>query len=377
MVSAREVQELLRFKAETPCLSLYLEMDGQDNWRRQATGLIREAAAKDPLKDLRPDLERVEGFLQDFKPGGRRALAVFSCLREGLWQAFPLPLTAVTSLRLGALDLAPLANILDQHQRYGIALVSAGKARLLEAYLGEIEEPALAPGWTAAPRGRLAADPLHGRLRALAGEMLSWARLRSLDRLILGAPPDLESLLVSHLHTRLQDNLITSPELHAGMSQAEVLASVLVGERESRKVRESVLVHRLFDAVKSGGMGVLGLPETLRALNLGRARMLLVREGLSKMGRVCPCGALATSGKRCAYCWLETAPAFNVIGEMIRSALDQGCEVFQVQHNTRLDAFGGVGAELSFKEEPRSGELQSWLAQSPAQPADPGRAAVP
>jgi peptide subunit release factor 1 (eRF1) len=199
-------------------------------------------------------------------------------------------------------------------------------------------------------------DPGKQRLKSVADALLELWRRHDFDLVILGSPRELQSALINQLHTSLQDILIIDEQLEPGTPLKQVLAKVMIGETQSRVVRESVLIYRLLDAVKAGGMGVVGIPATLRALNSGTARMLLLREGLAKLGKACRrCGALALSGKRCSFCSGETEPALNILAEMAQSALDQRCQVFRILHDRRLDTMGGVGAELRFKDEGRPG----------------------
>ena len=190
--------------------------------------------------------------------------------------------------------------------------------------------------------------------------------------MLLGASPELEPLLIRHLHSRIQDSLIVDGQMETGFTLPEILERILTGERESRKVRESVLIYRLLDAVRSEGMGVVGLPPTLNALHEGRVRMLLVRQGLAKIGRSCPhCGALSVTGKKCAYCWRDTVPTMNLVADLTAKALEQGCEVVQILNDIRLDTFGGVGAELNSAparpaSRPRAGPAEEAPVAIPA-----------
>lgn len=353
MLATEELRRLLQYRAASPTLvSLYLSLDKQRRFPRQCQALIQQCLAQEPGLE-RLDCEEILGYVSSLDPKGHKALALFSSRPDRFWQAVLLPQPVKSLARAGTTPfLAPLTNILDQYQRYGVVLLDAGKARLLEAYLGEIQEhPFLAPAGSR-PLARIT-DPLNRHLKNAADQAMALCRKRSLDRVILAAPADLAPLFAHHLHTWLQDNLIIDAQMDISMAPPHVLERVLQGEGESRKVRESVLVYRLLDAVKSERMGVVGIAETLQALRAGCVRLLLVRDGLARMGRVCAhCGALALSGKKCAYCWLNTEPVLDLVEEMAQAALDQNAEVFRVFHPTRLDTFGGVGAEMSFKSEP-------------------------
>lgn len=365
MLSPRRIHELLDFQAEQPqVLSLYLELD-RSGTPQAYRWILQEAEAREPsLREFRKDLERLERYLTELKPGSQRGVAVFASESLGLWEPCPLPYAFKSLLTLDRRPyLAPLMSILEQHQRYGVVLLGPDSERVLEVHLGELEER-LEDAGRARPLGRRAAaepDAPHARLRRIASRVAWLARSRHWDRLILGAPRELEPMFVGHLPLRLKNNLIVDPTLSLDLPDLEVLEKVTLNEREARKVRESVLVHRLVDASSADGAAVLGLERTLDFLQRGAVRTLLVRDGLAKIGRVCgSCGFLSLSDKKCRVCNLATSQVFNLVAEMIQCALDQDCEVFPILHDGRLDSLGRIGAELSHK------------AQSSQPPEPPG-----
>ncbi|MBI5629958.1 MAG: hypothetical protein HY921_03625 [Elusimicrobia bacterium] len=358
MLSHEEIHQLLRLKADFPAVaSLYLRLNEEKSLFRQCQDLAHQAVARNPLlNEFRRDFERFEDFVSGFKPEHHRGLALFSSQRSNYWQAVPLPLPVKNDLRIGTSPcLAPFTNIVEQYRRYGIALLGPDKNRFCEAYLGQIQEcPEPSPQTPSGPPAGLR-DSFQFRLKILADQLMALSRLRGWDQLIVAAPPDWEGPLAGHLNSQLQEKLIQEPRMHPGMSSQEILKVLIKREAESREVRESVMVHRLFDVVKAAGMGVAGLEPTLKALMHGQVRLLIVREGLAKIGRKCRrCRALVLSGRKCPYCWSDTEPLFNMVAEMVELALERNCEVFQVLNKTMLDAFGGIGAELRFKDDSRA-----------------------
>ncbi len=348
MLSNKDVLELLDFQApEASVVSLYLDGGAPDPARELKT-LVKEAQTKEPrLQDLEKDVARLAAFAAEAPKAA--GLAAFSCAARGFWRACPLPETVKSVLRVGrAPFLAPLVNLLDQRRRFGVALIDGKSARFMEVHLGQVCEPPEPPAFETPARA--GGETEHARLKDFADRLMALVRARGLERVILGAPPELETTLLSHLHTQIQDNLIVDARLNPSLSPQEVLARVTDGETQSRIVRESVLVYRLLDAVRDGGTGVVGLQETLNALQRGQVRMLLVREGLAKLGRACSrCGSLGLAGKKCLACGGPTEPVFNLVSEIAQAALERGCEVVRLFHDRRLDALGGIGAELRFR----------------------------
>lgn len=349
MLSANDIHALLNLRASSPSVvSVYLELSPGRDHQREFKNVVKEASQNNPLlQGLDPDLARLNAFVDALAPGSDRGLALFSAQRHGFWQAVGLPQTVKSVLRVDAQPfLNPLVNILDQYHRYGVLLLDEERSRLLEVFLGravELEEPPLA----------LPKQTRHVRLKSVADRLMAFVRSRGVERVILAAPPELEAPFISHLHGFIQDNLIVDSQMAPGMPVKAAVERVVNGETQSRIVRESVLVYRLLDAVRADGMGVVGLQETLNALHRGQVRMLLLREGLARIGRVCSrCRALALSGRKCVFCGALTEGVFDVIQELAQAALEQNCEVIRILHDRRLDAFGGLGAELRFQNRP-------------------------
>lgn len=346
MIASKHLSELLNFKAPTPSIvSVYLEIDGN----RAFTGALRQllkaaGGGDDALSPLHEDFKRIERFVEtEFDPAAFRGLAVFSSKRFGLWRVCPLPQPVKTKLQIAERPfLAPLLSMTDQHHRFGVVLAGPGRASFLEVFMGQIKEYE-----EMAVCGETIEE--HEFLKDISRKLDGLARNQGFQRIIVGVTPELSLKLVNHLHSSLQHNLILDTELEPEMTAAAILERILACEDQARQVRETVLVHRLLDAVKGGArLGVLGLDRTLDALQKGQVRLLLVRDGYAKMGRCCPeCGKLSLAWTKCLDCGRATETVFNLVAEMIDRALASGCEVFRLFHDTPLDNLGKIGAELT------------------------------
>lgn len=358
MITQKHLQELLSFKTPGPSvLSLYLEAGDQTPFatlQRQARAL----AKSDPAIEASEDLKRVERYLaEEFEPGRFRGLAIFSAKRFGLWRVCSLPEPVRNKLVIDSKPaLAPLLSQTDQHHRFGVVLAGPTRARFLEVFMGRVRDydsmtlPA-------------AAEPGHDFLKSITDSLEALSRNQGFQRVVLGTSPELSLPLVNHLHTHLQQNLILDPDLDPESPADSVLERISACEAEARKVRESVLVHRLLDAAQAGKRAALGLERVLGALRQGRVKLLLARDGFAKMGRSCPgCGRLSLDDPKCLDCRRPTEAVFNIVSEMIDRALEAGCEVFRLRNDSPLDNVGRIGAELCddkgvpfrYEETPRS-----------------------
>lgn len=338
MLSAEDITGLLRFRdSASGVLSVYLPLEKDRDPVHELELLLKD------VKCAEADRARALEQASLPRPEGARSLALFSAQAHGLWASAWLPQPAGPLARVDpAPQLAALLNAADQYQRYVVALVDENRARFLEVFMGESVE--LPDGGERQPSAQTRQAWLHWT----GDRLLRLGRMRRPGRFILGAAPELGQALASHCHTSIQDNLILDCGLRPEVSLDKVAARVHASELDSRSVRESVLTHRLLDAARTG-MAVVGLHETLTALQNNQIRLMLVRDGLARIGRRCEkCGHMALSGRKCDNCGGSTAAVFNVVAAMAQLALDQGCEVFRVLRDRRLESAGGIGAELRF-----------------------------
>ncbi|MDX6771043.1 MAG: hypothetical protein SF051_16045 [Elusimicrobiota bacterium] len=336
-LSAARIDALAAFRSPEPdVLSLHLSVDDGGLYPGVLRQLFKEQAPR--LRAFGGDLTRLERFVtSEFVPGAHRGLAVYSCAKRGLFEAFGLPQAVKTDLVADeCLDLVPLRALRGQYYRYGALLAGPDGARFVEIFLGGCVELGV---FTEPLDG---VDAL-GRLAALTGTL---ARERRFDRLILGAETDLAARLAGLLDPGLQKDLILEPLLGRDRPAEAVLERVRHNEREARRVTESVLVHRLLDEARQGG-AVTGLEAVAAALQQGCVSRVLVRDGFAKMGRACPaCGHLSVDHRSCPWCFKPTDMVLDVVEELVSRALEAGCEVFRVMHDPRFDGICRIGAEL-------------------------------
>src|SRR5579885_3495717 len=210
-------QEQLRHLADCdggpyPVLSLYLSLDPARQVRRGYrvvfTDLVKqmEGGLDEATREgLRREVARVERYLDATPPRGK-GLALFSCAPHGLWQVYPLPVPVADALHLGRTPyIRPLLDVLDEYERYAVALVDKEKARLFTVYLGEIEEHDqvydVVPGkhdqggWSQANYQRHHEAHVYWHLKRVAAELSVLLRRRPFDRLVLAGPEEATSEL--------------------------------------------------------------------------------------------------------------------------------------------------------------------------------------
>ena len=119
MFTETELQELLKFQASHPALSVYLNTDTTegtaDYYKRNLRSMLKDIT-------LRDDVFAVERFFDHEYVGSGRSVAIFSCAPEGYFKTFSLAVPLRSRARVSnKLHVKPLADILDEVGRYVVA----------------------------------------------------------------------------------------------------------------------------------------------------------------------------------------------------------------------------------------------------------------
>jgi peptide chain release factor subunit 1 len=364
-----QLAELLALDAGDLVLSVYLNLSPD-----RQIGRTYQVAFEDLVRELAADLEpaaraaldreaaRVRVLLDEGPRG--RGLAVFSSTPRGLWQVWSLPVVVAEGVYLGRRPyLRPLLDVLDEYERYAVALVDKEKARLFVVELGEIEEQEqvydVVPGkhdqggWSQANYQRHHEAHVYWHLKRVADELIHLERRRPFERLVLAGPEEataeLERILPRHLRAKLVRRI--PAELFA--TEAEILERTLAIERDVERAAEERLVADVLETAAAGGPAIHGLGATLEAVWLGRVHALVVADGLTAPGSECEgCGRLAVDvPAACPACGGRVRGLEDVVERAMERTLEEGGRV-EVVHDEpagRLrDAGEGIGAVLRY-----------------------------
>lgn len=334
-----------------------------------------EVALKDLVQQLETRLDprarerlaqeaaRVGEALQQAGVTGK-SVAVFSCRPRDLWVWLPLPVRVAESVSLSRRPyLRPLLDVLDEHERYAVALVDKENARLFTVLLGEIEEHTqfedLVPGkhaqggWSQANYQRHHEAHVYWHLKRVA-EMLSLLlRERPFDRLVLAGPEEATGELRRILPRPLQQRLVATVPAEMFASEQEILEKAQEIEQRIEREAEERLVNEVIETSADGGRATYGLGPTLEAVWLGRVHQLVVADGLRRAGSECQgCGWLSVdTPASCPACGRAVTPLDDVVERAIERTLDEGgkVEIVHGEAERRLrDVGDGAGALLRY-----------------------------
>jgi peptide subunit release factor 1 (eRF1) len=340
-------------------LSVYLDVPPE----RRVKDALR-AAFLDLIRSLPGDAARreaaqAEPFLEDASGQG---LAIFSCAERGLLQVHHLPVRIADHAAFERkADIGPLIAVLDDYQRYAVALVDKARARLFTIHLGAVEEQQQLfedipqkhdqGGMSQNRLQRQHEEHVHWHLKDVVERLERLSREREIDRLILAGPVEPVSELRGMLPRALADRLIDVVNLEVIANEEDILAKTLEIEQRAERDLERRAVDQLAEAA-AHDRGTRGVVDTLRALAVGSVMTLVVADGARQPGFECfSCGLLESVHRdACVACGGEMAPVRNVIHRAMAHALDRGASVEVVHGDAaqRLADFEGLGAILRF-----------------------------
>ncbi|HZE68254.1 MAG TPA: hypothetical protein VE135_01860 [Pyrinomonadaceae bacterium] len=328
---------------------------------------IEEGLDKEQRKGFDEEVRRVFAFLEDYRDP-ERSLVIFSDHNEDFFLVFELRVPVTDGAWFNDTPyVRPLLEVIDEHERYGLVLTDRQHSRLFTIYLGEIEEYhdafAKADVTHIKTTGtdhirsqmniqRKADEHAHRHLKRVAELMSKLALLHKFDRLILAGTVEATSELAGLLPKALRARIISKLSLPVEASEKQVLAETLAIEENIERKREMELVDSLLTGAAKRDRAVVGLDDTLLALQEWRVWQLVYVDGFNIKGAKCTnCGALlAQNGKPCSYCGGQVREIPDLVVGAARQVLDMAGKVEQVRGNaaSHLKQAGGVGAFLRY-----------------------------
>jgi hypothetical protein len=283
------------------------------------------------------DVARIQTYLETQVDVATAGVALFASEPRHLFEALQTATPFETQVTARALpDLFQLARLLDDQETAVVALAHTNAVRLFVVHQGGLrelhrlsEDPKLfhlvhsANAMNQAHYQRHArsvgqalaheaAERMDRLVRAYgAREIIVTGETRAVARLRQELPPHVASLLISQPHTLEPD----APRSQVWDAVAPLLA-------QAKADRHRSLVDRLVEAVRSSGLGVVGIERTRQALHNGQVDILILIDG---------------------------APFVpEARDELIALASKTDAATQIVEHSALLEQLGGVGALLRY-----------------------------
>ncbi len=405
MASLREnLEKLSSFRPKDSMVTtLYLHLrpeDRQDNkyltlYKDMVKEKKRELEGRELSGDVKSSVEKDFELIGEFlsEPEnltGCRGIAVFSCSREGFFEAIKLPYVYRNRLMVSPDPLIrEIAAIDEEFGRIGVLLIDRKHIRYFLMDIEGITERLdfLEPLATRAHRFHSGGSALKGaegtfklnmpargaspnmvqhsygewrfhmrikeerhRVFKLASDAVfeEWKGSK-FDKLVIGGFME-EGLkdIENHLHTYLRERLIGYIEINPSEAKPhEVRDKVLNLLWEKDREEEKRLVEEMEELI-GRGLAVNGTTKVLEMLSLGNVRTVLIPEDFEKPGYLCPESHLVFLKPECPLPGEKALEIEDIVDEVIEEALDQRATVEVIVSPELQKRIDGLAAFLRF-----------------------------
>ncbi len=363
MLTENDLRELLEFSAPAPVLSLYLNTDpsegNTDAHKLRARSMIKDI-------NLPQDVEAMIRYLDHEYNWSGRGVAIFSCAPAGFLRAYPLGVPVRSAVHISDKpSVKNLSGLLDNFGGYGIVLVDKQGARLFHFHLGVLVEQEGVVGETVKHTKRGGASAVPGRRGGVSGQTraveeqvdrnmkdavdfaVHFFESKKIRRILIGGTDENVKQFRGFLPKAWHSLVIGSFPISLTANPTEVQARALEVSMQVEERREADLVDGLLSGTGKANITVTGLDATLEATNQGRVQLLVVTEGLRKVGyRAKEDGSLVHKPPADAVDGYEKV--FDVVDLAVNAVLRSGGEVEVVHQNDALEKLGSIGAMLRY-----------------------------
>lgn len=360
-------------------VSIYLPVDSsklsRQDYITQLNSMIgqsRESLEKDEnlnrnqKKNLLDLFEKIKKYINEvFRQESAKTLLIYAG-EKGFWEEVRLPVVLKPRL---IIDPKPhtqvLWNLLQNYKRYGILLIDKEKAQIYSMYLGEIKEYLAAFISDVPPkvnyRSQMAfkeknilsriEEKLHHFFKLANDRTFELFRDGKFDSLILAGRKEILSQFKNYLHSYLQQKYIgdINAEPDTPITIIKEKAQKIIIESENKYKDE--LINKIIDEYNPSGWSVLGIEATISALIREQVRIVVYDINFKTDGYICDaCNYMTVKPiEECPYCKGKLVYYNDITDEIIENAVNQGCEIVDVDGNKRLIQAGSIGAVLRYK----------------------------
>jgi len=366
MLTEKDLKELLDYEAKSPVLSVYLNTEptagSADTHKLRLRSMLKDI-------DLPKDAETVERYFDHEFDWSGRSVAVFSCVQEGYFRAYPLAVPVRSRVRISDRPFVkPLVDLLDSFGGYGVALVDKQGARLFYFHMGELREQNGVMGQEVRRTKRGGGSQAQGRRGGVAGktnyvEEVADRNIKdaaevaahffaenNVRRVLIGGTEDTVKPFRSQLPKAWQSLVVGNFPMSMNATDTEVLERAMQVGTEADEQRKARLVKTVLTGAAKGRGAVVRLEDTLGAVHNGRVQTLVIREGLRTPGWKCRgCGFVTSkAAEACPFCSGGFDQIPDAVELAVRNVMQSGGDVEVVHDDAALGDYEHIGALLRY-----------------------------
>lgn len=367
MFSREQLQELLSLDLrDERIVSLYLDAD----YAQESVEAIK-LRVRGMLKEAQLGQEKcataIERYLDHSYDWSKPGIALFASSGGEFFRAYPTAVSFRNRVRVGQKPyVKPLTHLLDHYAHYGVVLVDRVGARFFEYHLGELRATegcmgedvrklkkgggSSAVGMRGGVGGSRHEEEVAQRnLRDAADAAFRFFANRPIRRLFLGGTAETIAQFREMLPKKLQSSIAATFAIDMNAGEHEVGARTLALLREVNAKRETKLVAEMIAAHASGGNAVIGLDDTLQAVNEKRVLTLIVSDGYGEPGFLHEeSGYVVANLTKSPLSSEELVDVEDVVDLAVSQTMVQGGTVEVIADNADLEEIGRIGAILRY-----------------------------
>lgn len=368
--------ELAKFPSTNlPVVSVYLDTQWRDQHQRERVAtfmrqhirMAQSIEVEDEAwkESLRQDLVRIENWypslLRRNLEAASAGVALFACSAADLWLELPVAIPFADEFSIAAYPaLRQLAGLDEDNAKVVVVMVDSQAARVCEVVLGDMlsETPFTSEfpgrhkqgGWAQMRYQRHVKEHMDRHHKEVADYLNSYMECRHNWHVIVSGQETIVSNFRQFLSSSVQDKIVDTLQL--GMQDSTETILQVANDVMQRHEREEELdtVKLLLNRAGQGGLAVVGIQETVAAVNGGRIHQLVMNRDFSAPGCYCGACGVVDEGElsACSLCGATVEPV--ELGEaLVSGTLRTDGFVELIDPNDALKPYEGVGALLRYK----------------------------
>jgi peptide chain release factor subunit 1 len=238
--------------------------------------------------------------------------------------------------------LYTLARLYDQNRRYAVVIADTNSARIfvfgLMKTIGQEQVNSTkvsrtqVGGWSQARYQRHVRNYHLHHAKEIVEALDRIVREEEVEQIVFGGDEVIIPVLRDQLPEFLAQKVVDVLRLDIRTPEQEILSATIEAMRQQDARDDAELVKRLFDESRAGGLGAVGLHQTLDALKNGQVDELILSASMTEIR--------GDGG--------EDTEVFTS-DELVTRATQTGAEVRFIEDPALMADAGGVGAMLRYR----------------------------